>query len=216
MGLQPKGISFHVGSQQRDINKWNLALVEVADIFKRAGEAGINLDLINMGGGFPADYVHQAPRLTEYAESIRAYLKLHFSQHAQPKIILEPGRSLVGNAGVLVTEIITVAKKNNADKFRWVYVDAGKFNGLIETMEEGIKYPVLLDGEMGHSRTGEVILAGPTCDSVDIMYEKNKYRLPMNAKSGQRLYWLSAGAYTASYASVEFNGFPPIKSYFIQ
>ena len=216
MGLAPKGISFHVGSQQRDIKKWELALAEAAKIFDLARNIGIKLDLINMGGGFPANYVNKTPSLNKYAVRIQNYLKMHFGEHSKPNIILEPGRSLVGNAGVLVTEIITVAKKNKTDSFRWVYVDAGKFNGLIETLEEGIKYPVVIEGETDHKRTGEVILAGPTCDSVDIMYEKSKYRLPMNAKPGQRLYWLSTGAYTASYASVEFNGFPPIKSYFLQ
>jgi ornithine decarboxylase len=82
-------------------------------------------------------------------------------------------------------------------------------------MDEGTKYPVVMAEENEKKRVGEVILAGPTCDSVDIMYEKARYKLPLNACSGQRLYWLSTGAYTSSFAAVEFNGFPPIKSYFI-
>lgn len=61
-----------------------------------------------------------------------------------------------------------------------------------------------------------VILAGPTCDSMDIMYEKVKYKLPLSLKSGDRLYWLSTGAYTSTYASVEFNGFPPLKTYYME
>ena len=69
--------------------------------------------------------------------------------------------------------------------------------------------------ESEKNRVGKVILAGPTCDSVDIMYEKTSYKLPLDISPGERLYWLSAGAYTSSYASVEFNGFPPIKSYFM-
>jgi ornithine decarboxylase len=51
---------------------------------------------------------------------------------------------------------------------------------------------------------------------MDIMYEDYKYRLPLDLKVGDRLYWLSAGAYTSSYASVEFNGFPPIQTYFVE
>ena len=62
----------------------------------------------------------------------------------------------------------------------------------------------------------EVILAGPTCDSMDIMYENIKYRLPVDLKIGDKLYWLSTGAYTSTYASVEFNGFPPLKTYYME
>ncbi|MBQ5539668.1 MAG: hypothetical protein IIU03_05435, partial [Bacteroidales bacterium] len=90
--------------------------------------------------------------------------------------------------------------------------DCGLFNGLIETMGEAIKYPVVTDKDGG--KDGEVILAGPTCDSADIMYEDAKYKLPLDLKSGDKIYWLSTGAYTSSYASVGFNGFPPIKTYY--
>jgi len=214
LGLKPYGISFHVGSQQRAVWQWNEALASVAQIFSLARDKGINLEMVNMGGGFPANYINKTHSIKEYATEINRYLNLNFNGQ-MPKVILEPGRSLVGNAGVLVSEIINVSKKSRSDSHRWVYLDAGKFNGLIETMDEGTKYPVVLAEENEKKRVGEVILAGPTCDSVDIMYEKARYKLPFNISSGQRLYWLSTGAYTSSYASVEFNGFPPIKSYFI-
>ncbi|MGA1677680.1 MAG: type III PLP-dependent enzyme, partial [Pseudomonadales bacterium] len=92
------------------------------------------------------------------------------------------------------------------------YVDVGKFSGLIETMGESIKYTVYSEkrGELE-----EVVLAGPTCDSADIMYEDFKYPLPLNLAIGDRLYWFSTSAYTTSYSAVEFNGFPPLKSYYI-
>jgi ornithine decarboxylase len=130
-----------------------------------------------------------------------------------PRIILEPGRSLAGNTGVLVSEIVLISQKNQFENFRWVYQDAGKFNGLIETLDESIKYPVYTEKK---GEKGEVVLAGPTCDSMDIMYEDFKYELPMNLEIGDRLYWLSTGAYTSSYCAVEFNGFPPMKTYFIE
>jgi ornithine decarboxylase len=214
LGLVPYGISFHVGSQQRAVWQWNEALVSVASIFQLAKGKGIDLELVNMGGGLPASYVNKTHSIREYAVEINKYLRENFSVQ-MPKIILEPGRSIVGNAGTLVSEIITVSKKSRSDSHRWVYLDAGKFNGLIETMEEGTKYPVVMEAENEKKRVGEVILAGPTCDSLDIMYEKARYKLPLSIRSGQRLYWLSAGAYTSSYASVEFNGFPSIKSYFM-
>ena len=130
-----------------------------------------------------------------------------------PEIILEPGRSLVADAGILTSEVVLISRKNNTALSRWVYIDAGKFNGLVETMDECIKYPIITtkDGD----KEGEVIIAGPTCDSMDVMYETTKYKLPISLKQEDRLYWLSTGAYTSTYASVEFNGFPPIKTYYM-
>ena len=93
---------------------------------------------------------------------------------------------------------------------------AGKFNGLIETMDEAMKYPIVSEKDEDNAKEGEVIIAGPTCDSADIMYEDFKYKLPLTLKAGDKLYWLSTGAYTSSYASVEFNGFPPLKTYFME
>jgi ornithine decarboxylase len=214
LGLKPYGVSFHVGSQQRSVKQWNKALATVAQIFSMTCQKGIKLEMVNIGGGFPADYINEAPNIKHYAAGIHQYLHENFHGHI-PEVILEPGRYLVGNAGILVSEIITVAKKHRSDNHRWVYQDAGKFNGLIETLGEDIKYPVVMSEHYENSQEGEVVLAGPTCDSVDILYEKNRYKLPMDILPGQRLYWLSTGAYTASYASVEFNGFPPIKTYFM-
>ncbi|HOO47290.1 MAG TPA: type III PLP-dependent enzyme, partial [Deltaproteobacteria bacterium] len=163
------------------------------------------------GGGFPANYVARTHDLPTYAREITRFLQEDFGDE-MPEIILEPGRSLVANAGVLVCEVVLVSRKSSTALNRWVYTDVGKFSGLIETMDEAIKYPLYCE------RTGpgeEVILAGPTCDSVDILYEKYRYTLPGDLRIGDRLYWFSAGAYTSSYSSVEFNGFPPLASYYI-
>jgi ornithine decarboxylase len=213
LGLIPYGISFHVGSQQRAVWQWYEALNSVSEIFAAAKKKGLKLELINMGGGLPATYINKTRSIKEYADEIHRYVKDNFNGH-NPKIILEPGRSMVGNAGILVTEVITIAKKSRSDSHRWVYLDAGKFNGLIETTDEGTKYPVVLAKDSDR-RVGEVILAGPTCDSSDILYEKARYKLPLSMEAGERLYWLSTGAYTSSYSSVEFNGFPPIQSHFV-
>ncbi len=216
MGLEPYGISFHVGSQQRDIGQWDEAISKTKYLFNSLlEEENIELKMINMGGGFPANYLQKANLLQDYSNEITRYLKDDFGDEI-PQIILEPGRSLVGNSGILVTEVVLISRKNNTALQRWVYVDAGKFNGLIETLDESIKYPVVTEHhEERMAKNGEVILAGPTCDSMDVMYEKFKYQLPLNLQIGERLYWLSTGAYTTSYASVEFNGFPPIKPHFI-
>jgi len=215
-GLIPYGISFHVGSQQRDIGQWNDAIAKTKYLIDSLEEEeDIKLEMVNMGGGFPASYVTPANDLSEYASEISRYLEDDFGEE-RPRIILEPGRSLVGDSGILVTEVVMISRKNNTALFRWVYLDTGLFNGLIETLNESLKYPIITDKDEGCKKWGEVVLAGPTCDSMDIMYEDYKYSLPTNLKPGDRVYFLTTGAYTSSYASVEFNGFPPIKTYIMK
>ncbi|WAE62891.1 type III PLP-dependent enzyme [Stutzerimonas sp. R40042] len=212
LGLVPYGISFHVGSQQRDISVWDAAIAKVKVIFERLKEEdGIELKMINMGGGFPANYITRTNSLETYAEEIIRFLKEDFGDDL-PELILEPGRSLIANAGILVSEVVLVARKSRTAVERWVYVDVGKFSGLIETMDESIKFPIYAEKK---GEVEEVVIAGPTCDSADIMYENYKYGLPLNLAIGDRLYWLSTGAYTTSYSAVEFNGFPPLKAYYI-
>ncbi|HCL3145407.1 TPA: type III PLP-dependent enzyme [Pseudomonas aeruginosa] len=212
LGLVPYGVSFHVGSQQRDIDAWDAAIAKVKVIFERLKEEdGIVLKMINMGGGFPANYIQRTNSLETYAEEIVRFLKEDFGDEL-PEVILEPGRSLVANAGILVSEVVLVARKSRTAVERWVYTDVGKFSGLIETTDESIKFPIWVESK---GEAEEVVIAGPTCDSADIMYEQCKYGLPLNLAAEDRLYWLSTGAYTTSYSSVEFNGFPPLKSYYI-
>lgn len=212
LGLVPHGISFHVGSQQRDIDVWDAAIAKVKVIFERLQqEHGIELKMINMGGGFPANYLQRANELTTYKEEITRFLKEDFGDNV-PDIILEPGRSLVGDAGVLVSEVVLISRKSNTALERWVYTDVGKFSGLIETLDEAIKYPVITECD---GPCEDVILAGPTCDSMDIMYENFKYQLPLSLDMEDRIYWFSTGAYTTSYSSIEFNGFPPLKQYIV-
>ena len=215
LGLTPYGISFHVGSQQRDIGQWNDAIAKAKYLFTSLEEEeGIRLSMINMGGGFPASYVDPTNDLSTYASEITRYIQEDFGEDI-PEIILEPGRSLVGDSGILTSEVILTSRKNNTALNRWVYIDAGKFNGLIETLDEAIKYPLITSKDGPNEKEGEVIIAGPTCDSMDIMYENVKYKLPVSLKAGDKIYWLSTGAYTSTYASVAFNGFPPIKTYFM-
>lgn len=214
LGLIPFGVSFHVGSQQRDVTVWRSALTVVKQIFNTLKDQyGISLQLINLGGGFPAHYLADVDSIQSYAHEIQRYLDEHFDD--QVILFLEPGRSLVGNAGVIVSEIVLIANKSAHDDKRWVYTDVGVFNGLIETLGEMIKYPIYTPKMHSAHEHSSVVLAGPTCDSTDIMYEKVPYQLPKNLSIGDRLYWLSTGAYTTSYASVEFNGYPPLKTFYL-
>jgi ornithine decarboxylase len=119
----------------------------------------------------------------------------------------------VGDSGILVTEVVLISRKSRTSLERWVYTDAGLFNGMMETLNESIKYPLYIP-KRGVAE--KVILAGPTCDSADTMYENFQYELPLNLSIGDRLYWLTTGAYTASYCSVAFNGFPPMPVHVIR
>ncbi|HZK89887.1 MAG TPA: type III PLP-dependent enzyme [Stellaceae bacterium] len=210
-GLDPYGVSFHVGSQQTDLNQWDGAVASAARMFSLLAEADLNLRMVNIGGGFPARYRSEVSPVEAYAGAVTAALTKHFGNHV-PEIIVEPGRSLVGDAGIIQSEVVLISDKGDGGK-RWVYLDAGKFNGLAETMDESIKYRIETPGRGGPS--GPVVIAGPTCDSADILYEKTEYKLPLGLAVGDKVEILSAGAYTASYASVGFNGFAPMRTYCI-
>jgi len=211
-GLQAYGVSFHVGSQQTNMPAWDRALEQTAAIFRTLGERGIHLSMVNLGGGFPARYLKDVPAAEAYGTSILGYIREHFGNRL-PQTIIEPGRGMVGAAGVIKAEVVLISRKSDADPVRWVYLDIGKFGGLAETMEEAIRYPILTprDGDV----TAPCVLAGPTCDSADVLYEKTPYPLPVSLAIGDEVLIDSCGAYTTTYSTVGFNGFPPLQSYII-
>jgi ornithine decarboxylase len=212
LGLDPYGVSFHVGSQQTKIDQWDSAIERAAKMFWALAETDINLRMINVGGGFPAKYRGDVPGVVNYANAVMGAITRHFGNDL-PEIIVEPGRSIVGDAGIIQSEVVLISRKAANDEKRWVYLDVGKFNGLAETMDEAIKYRIKTPADGGPN--GPVVIAGPTCDSADILYEKTRYRLPLDLKVGDKVEIQSTGAYTSSYASVNFNGFTPIKTYCI-
>ena len=211
-GLDPYGVSFHVGSQQTDLSQWDGAIGAAVQMFSLLAEADINLRMVNIGGGFPAQYRGEVSPVEAYARAVTAALTRHFGNDL-PDVIVEPGRSLVGDAGLIQSEVVLIADKGDGSDKRWVYLDVGKFNGLAETMDESIKYRIQTPGRSGP--LAPVVIAGPTCDSADILYERTEYALPLELEVGDKVEILSAGAYTASYASVGFNGFPPLRTYCI-
>lgn len=211
LGLDPYGVSFHVGSQQTDPSQWDIPISKTAMLFTALKCAGVNLRMVNLGGGFPGRYKSEIFSVETYTNAITKAMSRYFNHI--PVMMLEPGRSLVADAGVIQTEVVLISQKSYLDDLRWVFLDIGKFGGLAETMDECIKYRIRTpwDG----SKAGPIILAGPTCDSVDILYEHANYELPLNLKVGDKIEILSTGAYTTTYAAVGFNGFPPLKSYYI-
>lgn len=206
LGLRPAGLSFHVGSQTRDPAMWGDTLDQVAAVWQAAVEAGFDLDLLNIGGGFPAFYGETIPHPTVYAARVMEQVTARFPEGI--RIMAEPGRGLVAEAGMIAAEVLLVARKSEDDLHRWVYLDIGKFSGLAETMDEAIRYQFVTphDGEA----TAPCILAGPSCDSADVLYEKRPVALPLSLKSGDKVIIRNCGAYTSSYSSVGFNGFPPL------
>jgi ornithine decarboxylase len=212
LGLDPCGVSFHVGSQQRRTAAWDEALKSAAAIFRACADRGINLSMVNLGGGFPTRYLREVPAVEAYGRSIFRALCRHFGNRI-PETIIEPGRGMVGNAGVIEAEVVLVSKKNEHDRTRWVYLDIGKFGGLAETMDESIRYAIRTphDGD----EVGPCVLAGPTCDSADVLYEKRPYDLPISIEIGDKVLIEGTGAYTATYAAVAFNGFAPLRTYHI-
>ena len=209
LGLDPCGVSFHVGSQQTDLTQYDKALVQSVALFDEMARRGVKLRMVNMGGGFPSRYRTDVPSIAAYGEAIRNALEARFGAD-MPEVIVEPGRGIVGDAGVIQAEVVLVSQKGGNDQRRWVYLDVGKFHGLAETMDEAIKYRLTTphDGEA----TSPVVLAGPTCDSADILYEKADYQLPVSLVSGDKVCILATGAYTTTYSAVAFNGFPPLAS----
>lgn len=213
LGLRPAGASFHVGSQQLDPDAWDTGIAEAAAIAAKLAANGVDLPMLNIGGGLPGRYTQPMPPLAEYAEAITSSVRRHFADAglASPGVVVEPGRFLVADAGMLRTEVVLVSRKSTVDDHRWVYLDVGRYNGLAETENEYITYLLATPGRDGG--TGPVYLAGPTCDGDDVLYQHNVYRLPMDLRAGDHVDFLSTGAYTASYSSIAFNGFAPLPTH---
>lgn len=212
LGLDAYGVSFHVGSQQTDLGAWDRALGDAKQVFETLAGEGIVLRMVNMGGGFPTRYLKDVPAAEAYGRAIFEALSKHFG-NAIPETVIEPGRGMVGNAGVIKSEVVLISKKADNDNVRWVYLDIGKFGGLAETMDEAIRYPLVTrrDGD----ETAPCVLAGPTCDSADVLYEKTPYPLPLSLTIGDEVLIEGTGAYTTTYSAVAFNGFEPLRSYVI-
>ncbi len=204
LGLDAAGLSFHVGSQQRDPDAWNAPIETSAAVFRKARSQGLELRMLDLGGGFPAALEGPCPALATYGEAVESALSTHFGHH-RPHTLIEPGRAVVGDAGVLVASVIAVLNRGSR---RWVYLDVGVFTGLVETLDEAIRYPVRTSADGGP--TGPCVLAGPTCDSADVLYEQTPIDLPLSLAEGDTVQLLAAGAYTSCYSTVGFNGFAPL------
>jgi len=203
LGLRPEGVCFHVGSQQVDVAAWELGIRYAAEIFAAVD----GLTTINVGGGFPIVYAADVPSLDAIGDTVAAALRRYFGGD-RPQLAVEPGRAIVGTAGTIHCQVVSV--RIGTDGRRWVYLDIGRYGGLAEAENEYIRYRLRTGRD--DDPTDDAVLAGPTCDGDDVLYQK--YPLPVTLVSGDRVEIDHAGAYTASYASVSFNGFDPLPTYF--
>lgn len=201
--LDPCGLMFHVGSQCLNKFNWIKALKKCHYIFELAAKEKIYLRKINLGGGLPVKHIHNTPTIEEIGQEVNKTIEKLFPKNV--KILIEPGRAMVGDAAILVTSVIGKAERKNTN---WLFLDTGVFQGLMETIG-GIKYKVET-GKNGNLK--KYILAGPTCDSFDKMFS---CYLANNLKIEDKIYILDAGAYTTCYAS-NFDGFDPPKTYFLK
>jgi len=206
LGLKAVGFSFHVGSQTRQAQMWAPTLDVFSRLWADARDAGHDLSLLNIGGGFPAFYGEEIEAPTTYAAQVIDMIEARFPNVT--KIMAEPGRGMVAEAGVIAAEVMLVARKSSRDMHRWVYLDIGRFSGLAETEGEAIRYQ--FQTARDSDPMGPCIVAGPSCDSADVLYEKRPVLLPLSLQSGDRVLIRNTGAYTSTYSTVGFNGFPPL------
>lgn len=205
----PVGVCFHVGSQQHEVRAWEAPLAMVGRLRARLRARGGDLAVVDLGGGFPAGTLAEpAPSFAAFGSAITAAVARHLGADVPP-LMAEPGRALVADAGVLETEVVLVSERGGR---RWVYLDVGLFSGLAETLGEALRYRITAhrDGLPLAGPLREAVLAGPTCDSVDVLYQNHRPELPAALREGDRLRFHGTGAYTTTYSSVGFNGFAPL------
>lgn len=208
-GLSAYGVSFHVGSQSYNKHKWKEAILNASEVFEKLALKGIHLKLLNLGGGMPVQHVKPIPEVKEIGDVINESINEYLYWVEGLKVITEPGRSMVGNAGIMASRVLLRSRKGTKN---WVYLDVGVFHGLMETIEN-FRYEVVVDKKENHE-TMQMTLAGPSCDSVDTIYDE--VELPIDVGYNDVVYFMNTGAYTIEYASPHFNGITPPEVFTIE
>ena len=208
LGLDAYGVSFHVGSQNYNPENWEIAIRDSSKIFDVLRSRGINIRMLNLGGGMPVKHVREIPSVGTISQVINKSIENYLGSVQNLEIFIEPGRSMVGHAGIMASQVVLRSKKGNDE---WVYLDAGVFHGLAETIED-FRYEVLTEGKIDDKKKN-FKLAGPTCDSVDTIYES--VALPKSIGYGDIVYFINTGAYTVEYGT-HFNGIEPPYIVFVE
>jgi ornithine decarboxylase len=194
--IKIQGLSFHVGSQAVDSGMHVQAINVCRQLMHSAAENGHELKTLDIGGGFPADYGQQSLPIEEYCAPIRSALRL-----LQPgvRVIAEPGRYIAAAAAIAVSSVMGRALR---DHRWWYYLDDGLYGSYSGQMYDHAKYPI--DALAAPGKCYPSVLAGPTCDSIDVIGEN--LNLPL-LDVGDLVVGRSMGAYTWASAS-DFNFFP--------
>ncbi len=211
LGLHPYGISFHVGSQASNVMAWSNALEGLANSMNQLSQLGITLDVINIGGGFPCNTYLSSANILPLEEVAHHTLLQYKKLPYQPKLILEPGRGIVADAGVLVASVIgRVDRKEHT----WLFLDAGVYSGLFESMvyQGSTRYRITAMRQTPGVEETLFALAGPTGDSPDVI--TREVMLPRDIDVGDKIIIHDIGAYSLP-ATCPFNGFPKPDVYFI-
>jgi ornithine decarboxylase len=201
LGLEPVGIAFHVGSQCTYGNNYLEALELAKIILAEAAQKGLKLTMIDIGGGFPIRHFDSDEDwFAEMAPALNLELARLFAPEI--RIIAEPGRTLIGPAAILVMSVIGKSIRNNK---HWYYLDDGVYGALSGTIFDHCKYQF---EAFKRGPTQLTTLAGPTCDSLDIISPAEE--LP-ELELGDLVFARNIGAYSITHAT-SFNGIPPAKT----
>jgi len=200
MGLKVEGISFHVGSQCTNFDNFTSALSFTSEIFNNARKKGFNLNLVDIGGGFPVPYDPQVPDFKQLASLLNSEFKRLFPDDIE--ILAEPGRFMVATAAVLISEIIGKARR---DGKIFYHINDGVYHTF-----SGVVYDHWIPNFTAFKEGEKEICAvvGPTCDSFDKITLSAE--LPGNLEVGDFLYTTNIGAYSTA-SSTNFNGFDGAK-----
>ncbi len=188
------GFCFHVGSQCTEASAYTAAIKTAASLIQTARARGLDTMVLDIGGGFPISYTHAVPSIERIGARITAALRRHIAPNI--RVICEPGRYISGEAVTLVTSVIGKAVR---DGMPWYYLDDGVYGSFSGRIYDHCVYPIVTDRK---TPLNEAVLAGPTCDSFDVIYKS--CRLP-SLNIGDRLYFPATGAY-CSVSATRFNG----------
>ncbi len=200
VGLVVEGISFHVGSQTTNFENYVQALSLTAAIFKEAQDRGYTkMNLLDIGGGFPAPYDSTVRPLKDLAQIINTEIDRLFPKNIQ--VLAEPGRFLVASAGYAVSKIIGKAVRDGKTSY---YINDGVYHTYSGVIFDHCKYPIK---SFKQGPTSLCSVFGPTCDALDVISMAEN--LP-DLERDDFVYSVNIGAYSHASATY-FNGFPPAK-----
>lgn len=187
--IDVKGISCHIGSQLTDIDPFLEAIRKLKDILKELTKMAFDIKFLNLGGGLGITYIDEKPpHPLEYAKALKEIIGKD-----NITLILEPGRVIIGNAGILVTRVLYTKSTKNK---RFIIVDAGMNDLIRPTLYNS--FHAIQPVKMTHSEMLVADLVGPVCETGDF-FVKDKKMPPF--KSGDLVAIMSAGAYSFSMAS---------------